>query len=114
MRRHRTRHHQRLQNREAPGTAGRAARRHKRRSGKAAFGKFRTAAHHRERSCGCRKKSRGRGERLNLMIKEVAFVAIAVTDIPRSRKFYEEVLGLKAEGEYVDGQWIEYEIGPTT
>ena len=29
------------------------------------------------------------------MIKEVAFVAVAVTDIDRARKFYEGALGLK-------------------
>ncbi len=48
------------------------------------------------------------------MIKEVAFVAIAVTDAEESRKFYQEILGLKPATEAMGGAWIEYEIGGTT
>ena len=48
------------------------------------------------------------------MIKEVAFVAIAVTDKERARKFYQEILGLKPETTAMDGAWVEYEIGGTT
>ena len=48
------------------------------------------------------------------MIKEVAFVAIAVTDKERSRKFYQETLGLQPAMTAMDGAWVEYEIGATT
>jgi predicted enzyme related to lactoylglutathione lyase len=48
------------------------------------------------------------------MIKEVAFVAIAVTDKERARKFYQETLELKPTTTAHEGAWIEYEIGGTT
>ena len=47
------------------------------------------------------------------MIKEIAFVGVPVTDIPRARGFYEGVLGFKPSGK-TDGAWIEYEIGNGT
>jgi predicted enzyme related to lactoylglutathione lyase len=49
-----------------------------------------------------------------MKIKEIGFVAIPVTDIGRSREFYEGVLGLKKSGEFLEGKWIEYEIGKDT
>jgi predicted enzyme related to lactoylglutathione lyase len=48
------------------------------------------------------------------MIKEVAFVAIAVSDKERARKFYQETLELVPTTSAMDGSWVEYEIGPTT
>jgi predicted enzyme related to lactoylglutathione lyase len=48
------------------------------------------------------------------MIKEVAFVAIAVTDAERARKFYQDLLGLKPALTVMEGMWVEYEIGGTT
>ena len=45
---------------------------------------------------------------------KVAFTGIPVTDIKRARAFYEGVLGLKISGEYGEGVWIEYELGPDT
>src|ERR1044072_8609495 len=48
------------------------------------------------------------------MITEVAFVAIAVTDKERARKFYQETLGLKPTTSMHDGMWVEYEIGGDT
>ncbi|MGI9114736.1 MAG: VOC family protein [Chthoniobacterales bacterium] len=48
------------------------------------------------------------------MIKEVAFVAIAVSDAERARKFYQETLELKPAMTAMEGAWVEYEIGPTT
>ena len=48
------------------------------------------------------------------MIKEVAFVAIAVSDKERARKFYQETLGLKPTRTQMDGGWIEYDLGETT
>ena len=43
------------------------------------------------------------------MIKEIAFVVYAVTDIARAREFYEKVLGLKVAEAFGDG-WIEYDV----
>lgn len=48
------------------------------------------------------------------MIKEVAFVAIAVTDAERARKFYQDVLELKPSQTALGGAWVEYELGATT
>jgi predicted enzyme related to lactoylglutathione lyase len=47
------------------------------------------------------------------MIKDLAFVVYAVTDIPRSRVFYERTLGLKV-GDTFGDSWIEYEAGSAT
>ena len=48
------------------------------------------------------------------MIKEVAFVAIAVTDKERARKFYQETLELKPSSTAMEGAWTEYDLGSTT
>jgi len=48
------------------------------------------------------------------MIKEVAFVAIAVTDKDRARKFYQETLELKPSSTGLDGAWVEYDLGTAT
>jgi predicted enzyme related to lactoylglutathione lyase len=48
------------------------------------------------------------------MIKEVAFVAIAVSDKERARKFYQETLELKPGMTAMEGAWVEYDLGPTT
>ena len=50
-----------------------------------------------------------------MRIKEIAFTGYQVTDVPRARQFYEEVLGLNpAMVHELDGHpgkyWIEYEI----
>lgn len=49
------------------------------------------------------------------MIKGLAFVVYAVTDMKRSRKFYEEIIGLKSNSEF-DGSeaWVEYAVGNDT
>ena len=49
-----------------------------------------------------------------MKIKEIGFVAIPVTDIPRARKFYEDVLGLQVSDEMMGGKWIEYTVGDNT
>jgi predicted enzyme related to lactoylglutathione lyase len=46
-----------------------------------------------------------------LKVIELAFCCYAVTDMPRARKFYEGVLGLKSTSVY-EGKWVEYEFGP--
>jgi predicted enzyme related to lactoylglutathione lyase len=51
---------------------------------------------------------------MSIQVKDFAFVMYPVTDIPRARKFYEEILGLKTcmEMEFSPGQWwIEYDVG---
>jgi predicted enzyme related to lactoylglutathione lyase len=48
-----------------------------------------------------------------IQVKEFAFVFHPVTDVARARKFYEELLGLKAgkQIEFAPGQWwIEYDV----
>ena len=48
------------------------------------------------------------------MITEVAFVAIAVADKDRARKFYQETLELKPGMTAMEGAWVEYDLGATT
>jgi predicted enzyme related to lactoylglutathione lyase len=45
--------------------------------------------------------------------KEVAFTCYAVTQMPRARKFYEGVLGLKPAREFSEN-FVEYDIGRDT
>jgi predicted enzyme related to lactoylglutathione lyase len=50
---------------------------------------------------------------MSVLVKEIAFVFHAVTDIKRAREFYEGLLGLKTgvQMEFSPGQWwIEYDI----
>jgi catechol 2,3-dioxygenase-like lactoylglutathione lyase family enzyme len=52
-----------------------------------------------------------------LKVTEIAFSCYPVTDMARARKFYEDVLGLKAtmaHGEPGGMQWTEYEIANGT
>ncbi len=55
-----------------------------------------------------------------MKITEIAFVGYPVSDIKKSRAFYEDVLGLKVgeldhEMEGMPGKyWIEYDIGGST
>ena len=52
----------------------------------------------------------------SLQITAVAFTGYPVTDMPRARRFYEDVLGLKTTlaFEHEGRSWIEYDIGPHT
>jgi len=45
--------------------------------------------------------------------KEIAFTAYGVTNMPRARKFYEKVLGLKVARK-LSPQFVEYDIGGGT
>jgi predicted enzyme related to lactoylglutathione lyase len=47
------------------------------------------------------------------MIKDLAFAAYYVRDVPRARHFYGEVLGLRP-GEWFNDDWIEFKVGNTT
>src|SRR5437667_10300547 len=49
-----------------------------------------------------------------MITNEVAFIAIAVSDAERARKFYQETLELKPSHIAMGGAWVEYDIGPTT
>ena len=49
-----------------------------------------------------------------MKVRDIAFTAYAVSDLDRSRKFYEGVLGLKPAILKEGMPWIEYEIGPAT
>ena len=51
-----------------------------------------------------------------MKIVEIAFTGYPVTDMPRARAFYEDVLKLKSTRtvENGDNQWIEYDLGPST
>jgi len=49
-----------------------------------------------------------------MKISNIAFVGIPVSDMPRARKFYEDVLGLKATDEMMGGKWVEYAVGNNT
>ncbi|MFN2541755.1 MAG: VOC family protein [Chthoniobacterales bacterium] len=49
-----------------------------------------------------------------MITNEVAFVAIAVSDKERARKFYQETLELKPTRTQMDGAWVEYDLGPVT
>jgi predicted enzyme related to lactoylglutathione lyase len=49
-----------------------------------------------------------------LKVNELAFTAYAVTDLARSRKFYEEVLCLKPTLLKDGVDWVEYSVGNGT
>jgi predicted enzyme related to lactoylglutathione lyase len=48
------------------------------------------------------------------MIKEVAFIAVAVSDFEKSKKFYQETLELKPGMAPAGMPWIEFEVGAVT
>lgn len=47
------------------------------------------------------------------MIKNMAFVAYSVSDVPRSVAFYRDIVGLKAS-DTASEHWVEFDVGPTT
>jgi predicted enzyme related to lactoylglutathione lyase len=49
-------------------------------------------------------------------VTAIAFTGYPVTDMPRARGFYEQVLGLKSTVvfEHEGKHWIEYDVGPAT
>jgi len=49
-----------------------------------------------------------------IKVRSLAFVGIPVTDVKRSRDFYEGVLGLSVAEEMMGGQWVEYDLGNNT
>jgi predicted enzyme related to lactoylglutathione lyase len=49
-----------------------------------------------------------------MKLLELAFTGTPVTDIKRSRAFYEGVIGLSPTKESAGGMWVEYDIGSGT
>ena len=47
------------------------------------------------------------------MIKSIAFTAYPVSDVARSRRFYEDILGLKVSLNFQEA-WVEYDIADGT
>jgi predicted enzyme related to lactoylglutathione lyase len=47
------------------------------------------------------------------MVKEMAFVAYSVRDVPAAREFYRDVIGL-TPGHAFGDHWVEFEVGGTT
>jgi len=47
------------------------------------------------------------------MITAIAFTVYPVADMPRSRNFYEKVLGLAVSSNFSD-EWVEYDLGDST
>ncbi|BDE08064.1 lactoylglutathione lyase [Vulcanimicrobium alpinum] len=47
------------------------------------------------------------------MIKEMAFVAYSVRDVPKAREFYRDVVGLTPSEMFGD-HWAEFSVGSTT
>lgn len=47
------------------------------------------------------------------MIKDIAFVAYSVRDVPRSVAFYRDMIGLRPAG-LSSENWVEFEAGSTT
>ena len=44
------------------------------------------------------------------MVKDMAFIAYSVKDVPRARTFYRDVMGLKP-GDSVGDHWVEFDVG---
>ena len=49
-----------------------------------------------------------------MKINGLAFVGIPVTDMPRARAFYENVLRLAVSEEMMGGKWVEYSLSNNT
>ena len=46
------------------------------------------------------------------MVKDLAFVAYSVRDVPKARAFYRDVVGLEP-GESFGDHWVEFNLGST-
>ena len=54
---------------------------------------------------------------MSIQVKEIAFICHQVADIPRARRFYEQLLGLTVGLEYEGAPgkwWIEYDVAGVT
>jgi len=48
-----------------------------------------------------------------MAVKDIAFVAYSVADVPRAVAFYRDVVGLKP-GQLFGEHWAEFDVGSTT
>ena len=48
------------------------------------------------------------------MVKDVAFIAYSVKDVPRAKAFYRDVVGLKVSEADSTERWVEFNVGNTT
>jgi predicted enzyme related to lactoylglutathione lyase len=48
------------------------------------------------------------------MVKDVAFIAYSVKDVPRAIAFYRDTIGLKPSDAIFGEQWAEFDVGNTT
>jgi predicted enzyme related to lactoylglutathione lyase len=46
------------------------------------------------------------------VVKDIAFIAYSVKDVPAATKFYRDVIGLKP-GQSFGEHWVEFDIGST-
>ena len=49
-----------------------------------------------------------------MKVTNISFVAVRVTDMARSQEFYEGVIGLTKSRDFMEGKWVEYDLGSTT
>ncbi len=47
------------------------------------------------------------------MVKELAFIAYSVRDVPRAKAFYQDTVGLVPGASFGD-HWVEFDVGATT
>jgi predicted enzyme related to lactoylglutathione lyase len=47
------------------------------------------------------------------MVKDMAFIAYSVRDVPKAREFYRDVMGL-TPGDSFGDHWVEFQVGATT
>jgi catechol 2,3-dioxygenase-like lactoylglutathione lyase family enzyme len=47
------------------------------------------------------------------MVKDLAFVAYSVRDVPRALAFYRDLVGL-VPGMAIGDHWVEFDVGPAT
>jgi predicted enzyme related to lactoylglutathione lyase len=47
------------------------------------------------------------------VVKDIAFFAYSVSDVPRAQRFYSEMLGLKPGDSFGD-HWVEFDVGKAT
>ena len=48
------------------------------------------------------------------MVKDMAFVAYSVADVPRARAFYRDTIGLRPSAGAESDHWVEFEVGAAT
>jgi predicted enzyme related to lactoylglutathione lyase len=49
-----------------------------------------------------------------MAVKDMAFVAYSVKDVPRAIAFYRDLIGLKPSDSMFGEQWAEFDVGATT